>query len=248
MRKPARVPWHRYVLPIIVAALQPTMVSCGGSVASSDDGGKGADATWTSTALEAGGPRTDGGTYADTGTDGARLVESCQIQSAAYDPSCSTDSDCVGTAGSFPVQFGDYCRPLCICGGDAINRDAASRYAADVARTPAGSGQIALLNCGCSAGFEPCSRNHTCVISDRACSSAATDSGPFDIVDANSVIDGTVLYSLNAGPTDGATLDVGPTRLCAPPESCVTYNKGWACCGPVGVGVLCFSPGDDAAP
>ncbi len=82
----------------------------------------------------------------------------CYISASNYDQSCSVDSDCVaviegaeGGIGAFGlvVQSGNYCQPLCMCGGQAINKGAVAQYVADVSKTPVGSGAIKTPPCFC---------------------------------------------------------------------------------------------------
>jgi hypothetical protein len=74
----------------------------------------------------------------------------CFIVATNYDQSCSADSDCVTMVEGTLVEFGDYCTSHCLCGGGAINKSAAAKYAVDVAKTPLGSGAIS------GAGACPC--------------------------------------------------------------------------------------------
>jgi hypothetical protein len=95
------------------------------------------------------------GSSVDDHVDGA----GCYISAANYDQSCSVDSDCVAViqgaeggveAFGLVVQSGNYCQPICMCGGEAINKSAAAQYLADVSETPLGSGAIKpLLPCMC---------------------------------------------------------------------------------------------------
>jgi hypothetical protein len=79
----------------------------------------------------------------------------CIISASNYDRSCSTNSDCVayiyGDGGlelnGLPVQFGNYCVPGCLCGGDAINRRAVAQYVNDVLKTPSLTEDLTCL-CG----------------------------------------------------------------------------------------------------
>jgi|CZKU01.1.fsa_nt_gi hypothetical protein len=125
-----------------------------------------------------GGPTLDASaTIADAGAEAHVDAGDCLIAASNYDQSCSADFDCVTVAGSQPVGFGDYCQPHCLCGGGAINKSSAAEYAADVARTPLGSGAIS------GAGVCPCPPNPAmgccqggqCV---KVCSSGCSGSSP----------------------------------------------------------------------
>lgn len=55
--------------------------------------------------------------------------ESCTIEAAGYDQSCTTDADCVG------VPSGDLCTATCTnCTGAAINVTAQSQYQAALSK------------------------------------------------------------------------------------------------------------------
>jgi hypothetical protein len=115
----------------------------------------------------------------DAGTDeGGASVDSpfgnCNIQVSNYDQSCSVDSDCVLSAGNFPIQSGNYCQRLCLCGGSAINKDAADQYVADVSRTLLGSGAVPRLACSCPSYSGPCCLGGTCAAN---CPSVPSDAG-----------------------------------------------------------------------
>jgi hypothetical protein len=116
---------------VAIVAATAVYTSCGGSTV----GGGAVDAA---TAVR----NADAETPLDSGD--------CLILASSYDQSCSVDSDCVTVAGTTLVGFGDYCQSHCLCGGSAINKNSAARYATDVAKTPLGSGAIS------GAGVCPC--------------------------------------------------------------------------------------------
>jgi hypothetical protein len=152
----------------------------------------------------------------------------CFIQASNYDQSCSVDTDCIGTAGKFPVQSGNYCQPTCLCGGDSINKKAVAQYIQDVSTTPVGSGAMRLL---CSCGLilpPPCCANGYCT--------TLCPSMPMGVQDAEAAQDaevvppGSIMCGLNTGPFD-ASMDARESwRWCTPPATCVPFNGGWACC------------------
>jgi hypothetical protein len=167
----------------------------------------------------------------------------CYIVTAAYDQSCSVDSDCVGTLaplGGYPVESGDYCGTGCFCGGEAINKNAVAQFSAAVSKTP-------LFMDTTSCGFCPfvstvaCCQNGHCT---TGCPETPTEAGGQE---AEAPVPGSVLCGLLTGPLDAGSPDSGPTRLCVPPEVCVPFNGAWACCvlpGGAG-GSICFGlPGD----
>lgn len=173
----------------------------------------------------------------------------CFILASNYDQSCAVDSDCIGTAGEFAVQFGNYCTKMCTCGGDAINKASASQYVADVSRTPLGSGALGQVVCSCGFEVPPCCQSGRCV---EACPTvSATDSGETEVQDANAeaVPPGSVMCGLDVGPFDAGKDAAGPWRWCPPPNSCVPFNGGWACCSVSSSGgvTVCSAPlADDA--
>lgn len=82
----------------------------------------------------------------------------CHIDPADYDQSCKVDSDCVrivkgvGPYTALPVQAGNYCTPLCVCGGGVISEAAVTRYRHDISQTPLGSGAFfASTPCFCQS-------------------------------------------------------------------------------------------------
>src|ERR1700722_14663825 len=198
------------------AALVPFLLrlvtGCGGTETEgpSIDAGNGADSTaMVTTAVD--GATDDGGV-------------SCYIVASHYGQSCRVDTDCVSSAGPFPVLTGDYCEALCLCGGsDAINRQSVTQYVADVKKTPLGSGAIPSLTCNCGNPSDPCCRGGLCTLSCPT--EGLADAGG----DEDTVPDGSVLCS-NEGPVDAAAPDAGPIRLCRAPSVCTTVNGAWACC------------------
>jgi hypothetical protein len=100
----------------------------------------------------------------------------CLILASSYDQSCSADSDCVTVAGTRAVGFGDYCQSHCLCGGSAINKNSAARFATDVAKTPLGSGAISEGVCPpCELPTMGCCQGGRCV---AFCSTACSASSP----------------------------------------------------------------------
>jgi hypothetical protein len=161
----------------------------------------------------------------------------CSITRSNYDESCSSDSDCLRIADNIPVDFGNYCEFLCRCGGDAINRVSASKFAADVMSTPLGAG---ALDGGCSCGGggpAPCCRQGQCV-SGGACAGADVSDASNNFGTDSPPPPGSVWCSAQYGPFDAAAPNEGPGGWC--PGECSRYNIGWACCTPTGVGALCI--------
>jgi hypothetical protein len=153
----------------------------------------------------------------------------CTIEASNYDVSCSVDTDCVGTAGPYSVQFGNYCQAGCMCGGDAINKASVAQYMHDVSVTPEAA---SLGNCFCT-GFvpSPCCVNRRCTT--IACPQGVdagetpeTDATPPDVPPRY----GSVMCDGSSGPLDAGADAQGPWRWCSPPASCVPFNGGWACC------------------
>jgi hypothetical protein len=176
---------------------------------------------------------------------------SCVIQVSRYDHSCSVDSDCVGLiagfrddlgTGGLPVQSGNYCKAMCVCGGEAISKTAVAQYAKDVSATPLGSGAIAGEACGCVNILSPCCQNGQCVV-DQCAQGTSIDAGTTSVLDASSV-DGSVLCGLKTGPLDSGSAGTDPTRWCMPQEVCTQFNGGWACCTVQGTGgiSICVTP------
>src|SRR5208283_2279748 len=124
---------HRFSWIVHFCALGVAL-SCGGQSKSQSlavEAGLDSDAAYP----EGGG---GAGKYLDGGFDGS----ACFISASNYDQSCAVDSDCVAViAGSalapaVVVQFDNYCtQGLCICGGDAINKDAVPQYIGDLSKT-----------------------------------------------------------------------------------------------------------------
>ena len=154
----------------------------------------------------------------------------CAIDTSNYDLSCSTDSDCVGFIagsepglglGGLPVQSGNYCTPMCFCGGDVISKKSVAQYTTDVSKTPLGSGAIAPLSCGCGDEPGPCCENGQCV----AKSVCGPIGGPFDAgapTTGGALPDGSVMCALEMGAIDSGAQGNGAWRWCTPPERCVT--------------------------
>jgi hypothetical protein len=159
-------PSHRAVFGpslAFAAAIGCSAAGCGASA-----GSRMADAQTTEAAADVasaerpvnedgvGHPNADGSETPD-GADG-----SCLIEASNYNQSCSTDSDCVNSAGPFPVDFGNYCAFVCRCGLGAINRNAVDQFVADVSRTPLGSGNTFGQGCSCGFAGGPCCRSGMC--------------------------------------------------------------------------------------
>jgi hypothetical protein len=162
----------------------------------------------------------------------------CNIEASDYNQSCSVDSDCVGTAGRFPVQFGNYCQEECICGGDAINKTSVAQYVHDVSMTALAK---KLVACFCPFEPGPCCTDNRCTTTSCGLFTDAGDGGETPAVDAgllefdSSVAPpgqppGSFMCGLNVGRFDAGTDAGGPWRWCDPSESCVPFNGGWACC------------------
>ena len=195
--------------------------ACGGAV------GDGASDGSASAEEEPSGSMTpseilDGGDVVSDGT-------LCTIQASDYDQSCSVDSDCVISAGNFAVNFhiSNYCsidQPVCFsCPLDIINQNSASKYIADISRTPLGSGAIQSPVCSCPFPAPPCCRGGTCT---RNCAAPNDSGSPWDAAS----LDGSTLCSLLSGPVDAGLEDAGPSRWCAPGQQCLMFNGGWTCC------------------
>jgi hypothetical protein len=88
----------------------------------------------------------------------------CFILASNYDTSCSVSADCVGTAGGFGVNFGNYCDLSCApCGGQAINRNSVAKYITDVSKTPLGSAWLTgKAGCSCVGEGEVACVNGIC--------------------------------------------------------------------------------------
>jgi hypothetical protein len=160
-------------------------------------------------------------------------ASNCVIDVANYDQSCSVDTDCIsGLIGSWPIQSGNYCEPKCYCGDDAISKAAVDQYLHDVKMTPWGSGAFSLP-CSCLEGLSPCCLGGKCTTA--RCPSPRS-SAPPHVPDAGAtshagaVPPGSVMCGLHEGPFDAGNDAGEPWRWCSPPEGCVPFNGGWACC------------------
>ncbi len=150
----------------------------------------------------------------------------CVIAVSNYDTSCSTASDCVY------FGFGNFCTSQCTCPTNYINKNAVPQYNADFSKTPIGMGAISSGDCNCPGiPASGCCQNGECGI----CNSPRTepDGAPTDAI-AYVVPDGSPLCSSELGPVDAAVSDAGQLHQCIPPETCVAFNGGWACCTTVG--------------
>lgn len=122
---------------------------------------------------------------ATTDAEGAN----CLILASNYNQTCSVDSDCVGSAGAqgIPVQFGNYCTKMCLCGGGAINRVSAAQYVADVSKTPLFSGALGQALClSCGQAGPTCCQAGRCV--SGACPTEPSDSGATVMPEAGNVM------------------------------------------------------------
>jgi hypothetical protein len=171
----------------------------------------------------------------------------CFLPSANYDHSCSVSTDCVARVQSFPVQFDlNYCKPqLCWCGGDSLNKAAATQYLADLMNTPLGAGAVPPPMCSCPVYSQPCCLSGRCTVG-IACfqpgDAGLDEGGPGDAAQEPGLEDGSVLCSFNAGPLDAGVGDAGPSRWCGPRESCKPFNGGWECCTATGPVSFCVPP------
>jgi hypothetical protein len=94
----------------------------------------------------------------------------CTINVANYDRTCDADSDCVGVAfandgeaNGIPIQSGNFCSNMCVCGGEALSRRGAAQYANDVLMTPLYSGALAdASGCFCPVEALPCCQESSC--------------------------------------------------------------------------------------
>jgi hypothetical protein len=170
----------------------------------------------------------------------------CSIQTSKYEQTCSSDSDCVTMAGTFPVQSGDYCKPMCLCGGGTISIVAVAQYVADVSKTPLGSGAIPPEFCGCVLNGTPCCETGQCTFQCPVVPFIPAEAASNQMADAASgpPQGSTVMCGLNLGPFDAGTDAGGPWRWCQVGESCVPFNGGWACCmiQPSGGFAVCAAP------
>src|SRR5580692_179545 len=118
----------------ICILLSGIALSCGGQTRLWPEGADGAPRA------EAGPNVVQGGLSSDAtegSFDGDDDAASCYISVSNYDQSCTVSSDCVvrivepdASTGGFIVQSGNYCKPMCICGGEAINNGAVAQYVA----------------------------------------------------------------------------------------------------------------------
>jgi len=179
-----------------------------------------------------------GGGAGDKG--GGSPASNCSIEASNYDESCSVDSDCVGMAGRFAVQFGNYCQSGCVCGGDAINQMSVAKYLHDVSMTPLVS---SMSSCFCpEVSTEACCVNNLCT---------TTSCGSVDAGDGASPAEppGSSMCSVDVGPFEAGMNPEGAWQWCTPPDSCVPFNRGWACCNSAEGGVTdgptgCSVPGE----
>jgi hypothetical protein len=219
------------------------VAACGGFLSSNpskengNDGGEGAGAAF----LEGG---VDSGVLLEGGVDSGTLdAGTCLIDPSDYNRSCSAAMDCVAQAGAFPVQFGDFCQPdTCWCGGGTINRDAVAQYVADVSKTAWGRDAYTPPACSCPQYGLPCCVAGQCTLNCPVQCSDCADGSPDT---GMGLQDGSVLCSLHEGPVDGGEPDVGPVRLCVPPESCSPVNGVWECCTTNGITVCVPPVGED---
>jgi len=221
-----RLAWVFVLLPGLVSAV--IAASCGGDLSRG-----GSDAAATADGLDVSRGENPLDTGGDMSTDGA----ACLIQASSYDQSCSVSSDCIAQVGNWPVQFGDYCQPLCLCGGDSINRTSATQYENSILATPIGSGEIAPQMCSCQDMNPPCCLMGQCAI--EGCPADIVEGGMSDgeySVDSGEP-DGSVLCIYKSGPSDAGEAD-SAARWCTPPAVCTPIGGGWECCTKIG-GTLC---------
>jgi hypothetical protein len=223
--------WNAVRIEFLLCAIAAT--SCGGADAAlnvNPDASDRFDAAAPSATRDGGGTGNDGSEGQPQGDD-AGVPGYCAISTTHYDQSCSSNADCVNVAGSFPVQGGNYCQPMCLCGGAAINASAVDQYVADVMKTPLGSGAVPASACNCPDAGVPCCTGGRCSVSTCEPFNLAPEIFP----------DGSTLCSEH-GPVD-AGYDAGSALWCVPPTTCTSYNGGWACCQPSGPnGIFCIPP------
>jgi len=212
-------------------------------------GGRSETVSSSSAAPASNGGPTDAAGEAPVQSPGSE-AGTCFLPASDYDQSCTIDSDCV------PINSAeDWCSSSqCACGAtEAINVGDEARYMADWSKTPQGSGAAhPLCLCGLNVAVACCHAGQctslSCVLQEFEAGSspeAGTDlEAGTDQEDA-----GGVLCSLYAGPIDAAAPDGGPTLWCAGPQTCTTYNGGWACCVQ-GSGLVdfCIVPRADGKP
>jgi hypothetical protein len=157
-----------------------------------------------------------------------------EIQASGYDQSCANDSDCV------TVNVGDPCE-ACVfgCGENvgAISASAMSKYAADVANTPA-----AFAACGCPSEqvHAACCRGGQCH-ADNLCVSL---DGSADAADAGESGAGRV--PVNHRPSDAQCATTPPPGDCAgpyPDAGCASDGV----CTEAGTNGRCINPGGGPA-
>lgn len=238
MKKRALRFTRNLVRTIVAPAAFAALGACGGTMNTVPA----SDAAAETSSLEA-------SAEASTSADGP---ESCVIDTSSYDQSCSVDSDCAAGA-TFPnptigdgIQSGNYCTPMMLCGGEAINKRALAQFVADVSRTPLGSGTIKVRPSTCLAvGTSARCVNGRCEVGLWA---VPYDAGPEP--DAGTMPEGGVLCGLHSGPIDGGDAGSEPALWCMGAESsCTPFNGGYACCQPTppGGGLLfCSIPFMDA--
>jgi hypothetical protein len=208
---------------------------------------------WGGVAACGGATHLSGGGDADTPdaaiSDTDSEAAACFIDTSNYGQSCSVDSDCVGMVnapqGRLQVQSGNYCKPMCICGGEAINRQSIAQYVTDVSKTPLGSGSIPNPDCFCPLGAAACCQNGLCA---DGCYGSLDDAGVTGATGGqDSGAAGGVLCGLKTGPLDSGADASGASRWCMPPEVCIPYNTGWACCTQQSSGgiSICVTIGSD---
>jgi hypothetical protein len=236
---------HAWAALPLSAVTMGSSIGCGGSIRGAPtDAGREQDVSLS--ALEAGFESGDAAREGEAGsTEGGPETPDgafCAVEPSNYDESCSTDSDCA------PADFGDYCGHICQCGPNAIGRASLAQDKADMARTPFGSGAFLGIGCSCAGvGLPgPCCRQGHCIgkqaaVTPDAGVSCAADFGaagssPWPAADA--APPGSVWCSAQYGPSDAATPGAVPGGW--GPGACSHYNDEWACCTPLGVGVLCI--------
>jgi hypothetical protein len=110
------------------------------------------------------------------GCSSSGTPKNCTISASSYDQSCNVDSDCVGMADRYAVQFGNYCQSACMCGGDAINKTSVAQYVQDVTPLTA-----SMAGCFCpSVNTDACCENNRCTTSCPQGVDGGTDSGTSD--------------------------------------------------------------------
>jgi hypothetical protein len=254
-RRKVRTTVRWFLVSVGVAAT----TSCGGSthVSGSADGGGSEVGVGPEASAVADGRETDSETDSETSVVASLDGAACFINTSNYDQSCSVDSDCVTQVDLNPsklddywkVQSGNYCKTMCICGGDTISKSAVAQYTADVSKTPLGSGEIPYVPCSCAVGLPHCCQHGLCALCgsvDAGASGGPLDAGTSGAQDAEPP--GSVLCGLNTGPLDAGASAGGPSRWCTPPETCVPFNGGWACCTEQGTGGIsvCVAPIGDS--